>query len=719
MTQRARRRHRRSRGSVGRKVLLALAVLVAIAGAGVAGVAVWVLDVRGSAPSLSSLKPIDQGEVSEVLASDGSRLGFIQSDVVREPVEMDEIPRELRRATIAIEDQDFYDHHGVDYGAVARAAWENATAGFVPRQGGSTVTQQLVRNLYLENPEDTIERKIIEAKLAEDLEERRTKRWILREYLNTASYGTTEGRTAIGVEAASRVYFDRPVAELDLRRSALLAGLPQAPSEYNPFQRPEAAKQRRNEVLQRMHELGFIDQSTYQQTLQRGLGLERGYRYTTIREPYFFDYVEQELIERYGVNTVRQGGLKVHTTIDPVLQEAATRAAQDGAARLGGPAAALVSIDPSDGNIVAMASSANYASAQYNLAAQGQRQPGSAFKPFALAEALKQGIDPDQTYYDGSSPTTLALDQYSSWTVNNAEGGSAGTMSLANATSASVNVIYAKLALDVGPENVAKTAKSLGITSPLDGFPAETIGGLRIGVSPLEMANAYATFAAGGVRHDATAIERVEFPDGEVDTPENPEGRQVLSDGIAYEITEILKQVVSGGTGTSASIGCPQAGKTGTTDNQTDAWFVGYTPALATAVWVGYPDARTSMGGSAFGGSFAAPIWKQYMDVAKGSFCSDFEQPQNRPSLSPYSGGHSASRSSSSSSSSSGSGTSYDYDYDSDTGEADEGDGSYDPDLYAPGAGQAPLPSPEQGQGQGQGGGNPGQGQGRGRGGND
>lgn len=694
---------------MGRKIVLALTVLVAIAGVVVAGGAVWVLDVRSSAPSLNSLQPVDRGEVSEILAADGSRLGFIQSDVVREPVDMEEIPRSLRRATIAIEDQEFYNHKGVDYGAVVRAAWENATAGFEPRQGGSTISQQLVRNLYIEDPEDTIERKIIEAKLAEDLEDARSKPWILREYLNTASYGTTEGRTAVGVEAASRVYFDRPVSELDLRRSALLAGLPQAPSQYNPFQRPEAAKQRRNEVLQRMHELGFIDQATYQQTLQEGLGLQRGYRYTTIREPYFFDYVEQELIENYGVNTVRQGGLKVHTTIDPQLQESATQAAQDGAARLGGPAAALVSIDPSNGSIVAMASSANYASAQYNLAAQGQRQPGSAFKPFALTEALKQGIDPQSTYYDGSSPTTLTIDEYGApWTVNNAEGGGGGTMSLANATSASVNVVYAKLALDVGPENVAKTAKSLGITSPLDGFPAETIGGLRIGVSPLEMANAYATFAAAGVRHDATAIEKVEFPGGKVDVPEEPEGRRVIADGIAYEVTTLLKRVVSGGTGTSASIGCPQAGKTGTTDSQTDAWFVGYTPALATAVWVGYPDARTSMGGSAFGGSFAAPIWKQYMDVAKGDFCSDFEQPENRPSLSAYSGGHSASSSSSGSSSSESSSGSYDYE--SGDGAEGESDSGYDPDLYAPGAGQESLPSPGQDQGQGGGSGNQGQG---------
>lgn len=194
MTQRARRRRGRSRGSVGRRVVLGLGVIVAIAGIGAAAVALWVLDVRASSPSLGTLKPIDQGAISEVLAADGKRLGFIQSDHIREPVKIDEIPKELKQATIAIEDEDFRDHDGVDYGAVVRAAWENATAGFEARQGGSTITQQLVRNLYIPDPEDTIERKVIEAKLAEDLEKERSKGWILREYLNTASYGTNEGR---------------------------------------------------------------------------------------------------------------------------------------------------------------------------------------------------------------------------------------------------------------------------------------------------------------------------------------------------------------------------------------------------------------------------------------------------------------------------------------------------------------------------------------------
>jgi penicillin-binding protein 1A len=712
MSQRARRRKRRSQGSIGSKILLGFGVLLAFLGIAAASVGLWVLDVAADAPSLDTLKPIKRGEVSEILAADGTRLGYIQSDAIRDPVELKEIPESMQEATIAIEDENFYKHNGLDYGAIARAAWENFSAGEV-RQGGSTITQQLVRNLYIPDPEQTIERKIIEAKLALEMEDEHSKDWILNQYLNTASYGTNDGRTAVGVEAASQVYFNEHVSELDLAQSALLAGLPQAPSEYNPFQSAESAKARRNEVLKQMYEQGYITQLDYQQALQENLGLNKGYKYQTIHEPYFFDYVEQELIDRYGVNTVRQGGLRVYTTINPRLQQLATQAAQDGAARLGGPSAALVSIDPTNGHIVAMASSSNYSSAQFNLAAQGHRQPGSAFKPFVLTTALKQGIDPYTTYYNGTSPVTIQLDQYSPpWVVNNAEPGG-GTMSIADATTHSVNAIYAQVDVDVGSENVAKTAHSLGITSPLDGNPAEGIGGLRVGVSPLEMSDAYATFAANGIRHDPTAISKVEFPRGKEDVPEQPEGRRVLSDGIAYEVTKILKTVLESGTAAGEGIGCPNAGKTGTTDEQTDAWFVGYTPQYSTAVWVGYPDARTSMGSAAFGGSYAAPIWHQYMSAAHGTFCEDFPTPESPATFSTFYSDHTVSPEVQ---------TSPDLKLHKDTTKGTETDqgqtNGYDPELYAPGAGQEPLPSPGNGNGNGPTGtGPPGQGGGGGTGG--
>jgi penicillin-binding protein 1A len=665
---------------------------------GVLSFGLWVLSVAAEAPSLEDAKPEDKGSNSVVFAADGSRLGYIQSDVIRTPVGLKQIPQEMLDATVAIEDERFYEHDGVDIEAIFRAAIENVEAGEAV-QGGSTITQQLVRNLYIEDPEDTFERKIKEAAMAEELEDDHSKQWILEKYLNTASYGTVNGRTAVGVEGAAQTFFSKPAQELSLDEAALLAGLPQAPSQYNPLSNQDAAIQRRNQVLDAMLEQGYISAAEANKAKQDGLGLSPGDRYTEIREPFFFDYVEQELIERYGVLTVRQGGLKVYTSIDPGLQNEAKNAVAAQVASLGGPSAAMVAIEPANGRIIAMASSGDYETQQYNLAAQGHRQPGSSFKPFVLATALEQGIDPDSTYYSGASPTTLDVDG-APWTVNNAEGGGGGTMSLTSATTNSVNVVYAQLGLDVGPDNVAETAHDLGIRSPLDGWAAESIGGLRVGVSPLEMANAYATFASGGVYRPATAITRVEFQDGEEEVFEEPEGERVLDEGIAYEITRILKTVVTSGTGTSAGYGCPAAGKTGTTDDYTDAWFAGYTPRMSAAVWVGYPDARTSMGSGAFGGTYAAPIWNDFMSTAAGGYCGDFAQPDSLPELSAFYGEHAVSGSSEYAPEDGSEGTYVPTDPavpdDTSDGGVEEPEGAqeFDPDLYAPGAGQEAAPAP-------------------------
>jgi len=663
--------------------LLLTVVLVAAAGIGL-----WVWSVWADTPPIDTLKPAHEGATSVVFAADGSRLGYIQSDTIRNPVRGDAVPADLRQATVAIEDQNFYEHGGVDPEAIARAAWEDVKAG-APVQGGSTITQQLVRNLYIAHPQEDLERKIEEAKLAQEYEDRYSKSQILTKYLNTASYGTIDGRTAIGVQAAAETYFSKPVSELNLAESALLAGLPQAPSEYNPFLNPKAALHRRNEVLQAMREQRYLNQSDYEQALQSGLGMDRGYKYETIREPYFFDYVTQQLIDRYGVNTVRNGGLKVYTTINPTLQAAARQAIANHP--FSGPSSALVSIDPSNGHIVAMASSQSYSAGdQFNLAAFGHRQPGSSFKPYVLTAAIRQGMNPDTTYYNGKSPVTLTLDDGTTWTVNNAEPGG-GTMSVREATVNSVNAIYAQLDLDTGPDNVRQTAYDLGITTHLDGYPAEGIGGLRIGVTPLEMANAYATFADGGIQNTPTAISKVVFPDGDADVPEEGERTRTISDGIAYEVTDVLKGVIESGTGTAANFGCPAAGKTGTTDDFTDAWFVGYTTELSTAVWVGYASSRTSMGYSAFGGTYAAPIWHDYMETAHGGFCGEFPQPQSPIAFSSsWSGDHEVSESTPSYSTGTGGTSTY-------TPPSTSTTGQYPPEYYAPGAGDAPAPNPSSG----------------------
>ena len=717
MTQRARKRLRRSRGSVRRKILLALGLVFSILLIAVAGVAAWGLSVWDDTPSIDSLRPIGQGSNSVVFAADGSRLGYIQSDTIRHAVSSNRIPNVLKHATVAIEDEHFYEHSGIDYSAIARAFFEDVKAGEAV-QGGSTITQQLVRNLYIAKPQDNLERKIHEANLAEQYEKRYSKGAILTKYLNTASYGTTDGRTAVGVQAAAETYFNKPVDDLTLPEAAMLAGLPQAPSEYNPFLNPRAALDRRNEVIKALRDQGYISQSTASDALQTDLDLERGYKYETIKQPYFFDYVQQKLIDRYGVNTVRNGGLRVYTTINPGLQAAAQTAIVNHWSDPSGPASALVSIDPSNGHILAMASSTNFTSSQFNLAAEGHRQPGSSFKPYVLTTAIRQGMNPDTSYYNGKSPINLTLDDGTNWTVNNAEGEGGGTMSVRDATVHSVNVVFAQLGLDVGPDEFAQTAYDMGITSALginaNGVPcksggscytppADAIGGLALGITPLEQANGFATLADGGIRNTATAISKVVFPNGKEE--EQPEGERTraFSDGIAYEVTDVLKGVITSGTGTAAGYGCPAAGKTGTTDSYTDAWFVGYTPRLSTAVWVGYPNARTSMGSSAFGGTYAAPVWHDYMAAVHGSYCGDFPQPQNPVQFSStWSGTHSvASGAVSGGSTFNGTGNAPAY-----NPPPTSTTGQYPSQYYAPGAGQEPAPSPSPQSG----GGNPGDG---------
>ncbi|HEX5929397.1 MAG TPA: transglycosylase domain-containing protein [Solirubrobacterales bacterium] len=603
----------------------------------------WALSEYNSGPPLSSLQPVSKGRSSAIYAADGSLIGFIRSDSVRQPVRGRALPLSLKEATVAIEDKNFYEHGAIDPEGIVRAAWKDIQAGAIV-QGASTITQQLVRNLYIQNPEDTLSRKLRETRLAFELEEKHSKEWILNSYLNTAPYGTVEGQTAVGAEAAAQTYFSKPANDLTLTESALIAGLPQAPSEYNPLLDPKAALNRRNDVLKAMEDQGYITSEEYAEAIERGLGLEAGSKYQDIRDPFLFDLVQQQLIDRYGTNTVRKGGLKAYTTIDPDLQAKAEEAvAACGVCYPeGGPASGLASVDPDTGEIVALASTEGYADeSQFNYAWQAERQPGSSFKTFVLTTAIKQGIDPDSTYYDGSSPKTLDLPGGGTWTVNNAEGDGGGTMDLASATWHSVNVVYAQLDLDVGPENVTETAEEMGITAPLESVPAEGIGGLGVGVTPLEMASAYATLANGGVHHEPTAISRVEFPNGEVDEAGTDDGDRVLTPGEAYEVTRILEGVITSGTGAGyTSTACTSAGKTGTSEEESDAWFVGYTPRFSTAVWVGHPTTREYTG---YGGTTAGPIWQSYMEAAQEGECEEFEVPEGMPELSGLDSEHTSS----------------------------------------------------------------------------
>ncbi len=709
-TRRARARRTKPRS----KILLGVGVVLAVVGiAGLSAVG-YVVSIASSAPPLDSLKPRDPGGFSLVLDRNGRKLGVIQARDLRKEIPSTSIPQNLKDATIAIEDSRFYKHKGVDYVGVIRAAVKNLESG-KQVQGGSTLTMQLVRTLY-GSTEKSYKRKIREAKLAEELENEHSKNWVLTKYLNTVPYGTYGGQTALGVWAAAKTYFNKPPRDLTLAQAALLAGLPQAPTSYSPVRSPSAAKARRNEVLDAMAKQRYITDVQAEESKAEPLRLDMSKYFQTRREDYFFDYVKDELYKAFPIREVRRGGLRVHTTIDPDKQEAARTAIAGRIAGIG-PSSAIVTIDPRNGQILTMASSSDYGKSKFNLAAQGHRQPGSSFKTMALMTALDRGVDPDSTYYN-SHPINVEDPTYGHVEVKTYDGSYGGSMNLRTATLKSDNAVYIQLALDLGPENVKETAEKMGITSKLNGYPAETLGGLEDGVSPLEMADAYATIASGGVWHKPIAITSVRTADGSVlkgsKLPKRlrPKSERRFSDGVTYEATKILEANVQGGTGTHAATGCPTAGKTGTTDEHSDGWFVGFTPRLASAVWVGYPDANVHMyteyhGGPVAGGTFPAEIWGDYTKAVKGSFCGEFPPPKE-----PFTGTKFYGKYASGGRSSSSTGT-YDPtnptatvapsdpggttappatdDGSTDDGGTDTGAGGFDPDLYE----SAPQPPPD------------------------
>ena len=703
---RQRRRSRHQHGA-GRIVLLGASVVLAALTLGVAGIVGWVVSVANSAPAIEELKPVNPGSSSVVYAADGTRLGFIQSDILRTQVRYADIPQVMKDATIAIEDKRFWEHTGVDFEGIVRSGFKNVTTGKTV-QGGSTLTMQLVRNLYTgERARDGIEgykRKIREAKLAEELENVHSKEWILGKYLNNIPYGTVGGQEALGVQAASRVFFNKPAKDLTLSESALLAGLPQAPSLYNPFLDQAAATKRRNEVLDAMASEQMITPAQAARAKAKGLGVERSDFYTERREQFFFDFVRSELIEKYGVNEVRKGGLTIHTTLDLDMQKKARSAMTGVLNQPGDPSSAIVTIDQSNGYIKAMASTASYKDTKFNLAAQGHRQPGSTFKIMVLMTALRRGVDPNKTTYV-SKPLKFTDPRWGPIDVSTYSNSYLGSVNLVRATLASDNSVYQQLDLDLGPDQVKETAKDMGIKSTLNGYPAEGLGGLEYGVSPLEMANAYATIADGGYRNRPIAVTKVVFPDGRTDNLGKPKRKKMFSDGVTHEATKILQQNIQGGTGTAANIGCPAGGKTGTTDNFRDAWFVGFTPKLTTAVWVGYPNKQVEMfsvhGIAVAGGTFPAQIWGAYMKQVKGGFCGDFKQPSEPFEAEPFFGKYATTGApGSSASSTSGAGGAQSFE----TGGAQPDStggatGGYSPDLYetppqpAPTT-QAPTPTP-------------------------
>jgi penicillin-binding protein 1A len=604
----------------------------------------YVLSVAQSAPSLSSLQPKLAGATSQVFAANGTRLGFIQSDVLRSPITTAQIPNILREATVAIEDQRFYHNDGVDLTGIFRSAVKDVLHGQT-LQGASTITMQLMRNMYLGSDTHSFKQKIEEAKLAIEFNKDHSKQTILTDYLNSVAYGTVGGQTALGVQAGARIFFNESAYQLNLQQAALLAGLPQAPSEYNPFLYPSAARKRRDEVLGKMAELHYISRAQAARASSAPLGVRHGDYYTRRQESFFFEYVRKELVRRYGLNTVERGGLKVYTTINLNMQRQARNAIAGILNEEGDPASAIVTIDPHDGYIEAMAESESYDQSQYNLASQGHRQPGSTFKAIDLADALSRGVDPNSTYYVSHTLSPGWLPGYPTYEVKTFENTSSNkSINLVQGTLASDNTVYAQLAADLGEETVTQTAYKMGVREHLHSYPAEALGGLTVGVSPLEMADVYATLADGGWRNTPIAITKVVFPGGHLDTNwGKPHRVKVLSEGVTSEETNILHQNVLGGTATRSAINCPTAAKTGTTSNLVDAWLDGYTPNYSTSVWMGYPNKLIPMtdvhGEPQQGGYLPAEIWHAYMAAAtEGEPCAEFPAPKEQISYQPFFG---------------------------------------------------------------------------------
>lgn len=638
-----RRPRRRSRRRPLLVILLTAAGLLSVV-ALAAGAGVYTF---GSSCDLSSLQEVRIGQNTFVYAADGSLLGSIPAERNRQVVPIASISAWMPKATVAIEDRRFYAHGGIDPQGIARAVVADAKARSVV-QGGSTITQQLVRNLYISN-ERTIQRKLKEACLALKLTDAWSKERVLESYLNQVYYGNL----AYGIEAAAQTYFSKPARSLTLREAALLAGLTQAPSAYDPFVEPAKALARRNAVLDAMRDQGVITAEQYRWArASRELRLEPGRLYKAIREPYFFGYVRDRLIRAYGTETVRSGGLSVYTTILPRWQRAAQDAIRETLTDPADPAAAVISIDPANGAIRAMTAVVpGRSNNQFNLLSQARRQPGSTFKTFVLAAAIEKGIDPDSSYYV-SAPFTYkpvedgSCDDGSWWCVKTYDSTYRGWTSVSRATLRSDNVVYAQLTLDVGPEQVARMARKLGVRSPLEvgGQYVPAMGLGSVAVSPLDMASAYATLAAGGVYSEPTAIRKVVLPNGEEDTDAGwgkSKRARVIADGVAAKVTEILEDNVRYGTGVRAAFGRPAAGKTGTTDQYADAWFVGYTPDLATAVWMGYAAGEIPMenvhGISVSGGSFPAEIWRRLMErtIALRPV-REFLEPKTPPVYQPF-----------------------------------------------------------------------------------
>ena len=560
---------------------------------------------------------------SYVYDANGRRIGAFEVEESRETVAFENFGEHLPRAVVAVEDRRFYDHIGVDFEGVARAAWTDLRAWEV-QEGGSTITEQLMKNLYVpegERFEVSFWRRFVQTALAFSYERQHTKREILTAYLNTVYFGNG----AYGAEMAAQRYFGKSAEDLSLSQAAALAGFLDAPSTYflaGQTEGSERATQSRDTVLRLMEEQGMISRARMLRAQSAPL------EYAPSPDPEnpayetFLERVRREVEEELGPEALGRGGLRIYTTVMPELQHAAVEATEQTLFEPTDPSAAVVTVEPQTGAVRALAGQEQ----GFNLALDARRQPGSSFKPFVLAAALKNNISPESIYVSRDLEIRFQGENY---TIRNYDSVERGEISLSEAMAESDNTVFVQLAMDVGLHNVAKTARELGITSPVEPYPSTAIGGLGVGVSPLEMASAYATFAGGGIYREPYAVERVErvsYGESESLYDHRIAGRRVMTGNEAAVVNEVLRGVVEDGTASmfhnlDREIRRPSAGKTGTSNNFADAWYIGYTPRLCTSVWVGYPHSRRSMVGvhgleEPNGEILPMDIWSTYMAQA-------------------------------------------------------------------------------------------------------
>ena len=614
---------------------MALLVVVLVSGLGVAASAVWVLTILpGSLPSVTQLETFDASEGTKVY-DDNDEL-ITEFHVERRIfVPLTQIPKTLRDAIIATEDARFYSHHGVDPTGIARAVYQNFRRGRIV-EGGSTITQQLAKVLFL-TPDKSLERKLKEAVLALELERRYSKDRILEMYLNQIYFG----HGAFGVEAAARTFYGKGVSELSLPECTLLAGLPKAPTTYSPFEHPEAAKRRRATVLSRMVDVGAIASPLAKKTADSPLGLIPPERRRTTGQ-YYLEYVQQQLEAQYGADLVFKGGLQVYTTLSPVMQVKAERALREGlkalesrrgaAAKDGTappperPEGALLTIEPQTGYIKAMVGGYDFFKSEFNRAVQARRQPGSAFKAFVYLAALESGQTPASVVDD--SPVEFPAGRNGkAWKPDNYDRKFRGPITYQQALEESVNVAAVKVLEKNGVRRTVDLARRLGVESPLGENLSIALG--TSDLTLLEITSAYGALANQGSWVRPSAIRYVLDSQRKLLEENTPQAKQVVSPELAYVMTSMLRGTIERGTGAAArALGRPAAAKTGTTNDYSNAWFIGYTPQLATGVWVGY-DRPRSLGKDETGSRVAVPIWTAFMQEAlAGTPPEDFPIPE-------------------------------------------------------------------------------------------